>query len=74
MANIVGDVTGLQKRHHPWNIPKKIKKIKKIKGFPLKAKSFQNTVTYQKLRVGFHPPPPPCYNGGGMNFACTSEV
>ena len=28
MANIVGDVTGLQKRHHPWNIPHLVKKIK----------------------------------------------
>ena len=30
--------------------------VKKIKGFPLKVKSFRNTATNQKLRGGFHPP------------------
>ena len=49
MTTIVGDVTGLQQRHHPLNIPHL---VKKIKGFPLKAKAFQNTATYQKLRGG----------------------
>ena len=34
MAAIVGDVTGLQQRHHPLNIPPL---VEKIKGFPLKA-------------------------------------
>ena len=36
--------------------------VKKIKGFPPKVKSFQNTATYQKLRGGVPstlPPPPP---------------
>ena len=47
MATIVGDVTGLQKRHHSKNIPHL---VKKIKGFPLKVKSFQNTATYQKKK------------------------
>ena len=37
MATIVGDVTGLQQRHHPQNIPHL---VKKIKGFPLEVKSF----------------------------------
>ena len=37
MATIVGDVTGHQQRHHPQNIPHL---VKKIKGFPLKVKSF----------------------------------
>ena len=49
MATIVGDVTGLQQRHHPLNIPHL---VKKIKGFPLKVKAFQNTATYQKLWGG----------------------
>ena len=36
MATIVGDVTSLPQRHHPWNIPHL---VKKIKGFLLKVKS-----------------------------------
>ena len=59
MATIVGDVLGLQQRHHPKNIPHL---IKKIKGFPLKVKSFRNSATRQKLQGGLPsplPPPPP---------------
>ena len=56
MATIVGDVLGLQQRHHPKNIPHL---IKKIKGFPLKVKSFRNSATCQKLQGGLPPPPPP---------------
>ena len=52
MANIVGDVTGLNQRHHPWNIPHL---DDKNKGFPLKAKSFRNTATYPKLGRGGGP-------------------
>ena len=69
MATIVGDVTGLQQRHHPLNIPPL---VEKIKGFPLKAKS-----TYQKLRGDeFHqpPPPPPLYHGGGMTLRVRPRV
>ena len=55
MATIVGDVTGLQQRYHQQNIPHL---VKKIKGFPIKVKSFQNTATYQKLRGGV--PSTPC--------------
>ena len=42
----------------PLNIPHL---VKKIKSFPLKVKSFQNTATYQKFRGGApsNPPPPP---------------
>ena len=40
MATIVGDVTVLQQRHYPLNIPHL---VKKIKDFPLKVKEFQNT-------------------------------
>ena len=43
MATILGDVTDLQQRHHPLNIPHF---FEKINGFPLKAKSFGNTATY----------------------------
>ena len=46
MVTIVGDVTGLQQRHHPKKVPHL---VERIKGFPLKAKSFGNTATYQKL-------------------------
>ena len=59
MATIVGDVTGFQQRHHPKNIPHL---VKKIKGFPLKVKSFRNTAIYQKLRGGV--PPRTLYHGG----------
>ena len=60
MATIVGDVTDLQQRHHPLNIPHF---FEKINGFPLKPKSFRNTATYQKTlgrgTINPHPPPPP---------------
>ena len=68
MATIFGDVIDLQ-QHPPYNLPHP---FEKIKGFPLKAKSSQNTATYQKLGVGV-PIPSPLYYGGGMNFAGTSE-
>ena len=45
--------------------------VKKIKGFPLKVKSFQNTATYQKLLgevPSTPPPPPPLYHTRGMNL------
>ena len=45
IAAIVGDVTSPQQRHHPQNIPHL---VETIKGFPLRAKSFRNTKTYQK--------------------------
>ena len=46
MATIVGDVTDLQQRHHPLNIPHF---FEKINGFPRQAKSFRNNATYQNL-------------------------
>ena len=61
--------------------------FKKIKGFPLKVKSLQNTATYKKKlrgRVPSTPPPPPpnplctavgvwiCEDVKGLNFADTS--
>ena len=49
MATMFGDVTDLQRRHHQSNIPHL---VKKIKGFPLKAKSFRNIATYQKPKEG----------------------
>ena len=60
MATIVDDVTGPQQRHYLKNIRQL---VKKIKGFPLKVKSFRSTATYQKLRGGVpstlhHPSPP----------------
>ena len=59
-------------RHHPYNIPHL---VKKIKSFPLKVKSFQNTATYQKRWGGgsIHTPPPPALvPRWGYEFACTS--
>ena len=65
----------LQQHHHPWNIPHL---VEKIKGFPLKAKLFQNIATYQKLKGkgGPSPPPPPSdplVPRRGYGFNCTSE-
>ena len=54
----------------PQNIPHL---VKKIKGFPLKTKSFQNTVTYQKLVGGVPETPHPLVPRLGYEFACTSE-
>ena len=71
MATIFGDVTVLQQHHPPWNIPHL---VSNIKGFPLKAKSFLNTATYQKLWGGV-----PSTSGlslvprWGYEFACKSE-
>ena len=68
MAIIVGAVTGLQQRHHPQNIPHL---VEKIKGFPLKAKSFRNiycNISKTAGRGSFNLPPPlPLCHGGGMN-------
>ena len=41
----ISDVTGLQQCYHQQSIPHL---VEKIKGFPLKAKSFRNTATCQK--------------------------
>ena len=79
-STIVGDVTaGLQQRHHPQNIPPL---VEKIKGFPLKAKSFRrNTASYQKLwgRVPSTPPPSPppatpLHHSGGMDLRVRLRV
>ena len=77
IATIAGEVTaGLQQRHHPQNIPPL---VEKIKGFPLKAKSFRNTATCQKLwgRVPSTTPPPPAtplHHGGGMDLCVRLRV
>ena len=67
MVTLFGDVTDLNIPHIE----------EKIKGFPLKAKSFQNTATYQKLRVGrgCGPSTPlPLYHGGGMTLPVRPRV
>ena len=70
-ATMFGDVTDLQQRHHPWNIRHL---VEKIKGFPLKAKSFRNTATYQKTqgggggRVGSINAPPRLYHVGDRSL------
>ena len=75
IATIAGDVTaGLQQRHHPQNV---LPLVEKIKGFPLKAKSFRNTATYQKVwgRIPSTPPPPiPLYLGRGMDLRVPLRV
>ena len=76
LATIVGEVTGLQQCNHPWNIPHL---VKKIRGFPLKVKLFQNTATYPNSWEGLHPPrppppPTPLYLGGGMNLRLHPRV
>ena len=47
IATIVGDVTGPQQRHHPQNIPHL---VEKIKGFPLKVKSYRKTAKTKEER------------------------
>ena len=54
MANIVGDVTGLQQCHHPWNIPYLVKKIKEGK-----IVSKYCNISKTLGRSSIHPPPPP---------------
>ena len=77
MATIVGDVTDLQQRHPPLNIPHF---FEKINGFPLKAKSFRNTATYQKTlgRGTINPQPLPTssspYHSGGVTLRVRPRV
>ena len=70
MGTIVGDVKGLAAPPPTYNIPHL---VEKIKGFPLKAKSLQNTATYQKLWGGVPSTPRPLVPRWGYEFACTSE-
>ena len=70
MATLFWDVTEIQQCHHPQNIPHC---VEKIKGFPLKAKFFWDTATYQKLHCkggGVHQPTPLVPQWGS---ACMSE-
>ena len=67
MATIVGDVTGLQQRHHPLNIPPL---VEKIKGFPLKANQhIKNAGERSSINS-----PPPFYHGGGMTLRVRPRV
>ena len=66
MATLFWYVTEIQQCHHPQNIPHR---VEKIKGFPLKAKFFWDTATYQKLHCKggggrFHQPTLPCITVG----------
>ena len=67
MATLFWDVTEIQQCHHPQN---KLHCVEKIKGFPLKAKFFWDTATYQKLHCkgggGGSINPPPLYHSGGL--------
>ena len=64
MATLFWDVTEIQQFHHPQNIPHC---VETIKGFPLKAKFFWSTATYQKLKGGgVSINPPPLYQGEGL--------
>ena len=65
-------------RHRPPTTPLPIKctssySLKKIKGFPLKAKSFRNTATHQKLNGGVHQPLF-LYHGGAMTLRVRPRV
>ena len=46
--------------------------VRKMKGFPLKVKSFPNTATYQKLRGVV--PSTSLYHSGGMNLHVRPRV
>ena len=48
--------------------------MEKIRGFPLKAKSFRNTAAYQKLKGGGEFHQPPLYHGGGMTLRVRPRV
>ena len=73
MATMFGDVTDLQQRP-----PIKYTSScwEKIKGFPLKEKSFRNTAMYQKFKGGggCSINPPPLYHGGGMTLRVCPRV
>ena len=68
-ATLFGDVTGFQQHHHTCNISHL---VEKIKGFPLKAKSFQNIATYLgRGSINSVPLPRPCSCYKGL--ACSKE-
>ena len=55
--------------------------MEKIKGFPLKVKSFRNIENYQKLKGGPSTPPPLKHGGGydrvyvqGLNFSKEGQI
>ena len=65
-------------RHRPPAAPPPPKNIphfvEKMKGFPLKAKSFRNTATYKKLKGGMvYQPVPLVPHGGGMTLRVRSR-
>ena len=67
-----GNVTDLQQRSPPI---KYTSSCGEDQGFPLKAKSFRNTVTYQKLKGGPPTPPPlPLLYHGGMTLRVRPRV
>ena len=71
MATMFGDVTDLQQRP-----PIKYTSScwEKIKGFPLKEKSFRNTAMYQKFKGGgVFNQPAPLVPRWGYDFAGMSE-
>ena len=73
MTIMNNDVTGLLQRHHPLNIPRL---VKKMKGFPWKAKPFQILQHIKNSRGGFintNYPPPLC-KGGNMTLSVRERV
>ena len=71
MATTFGDVTDHQQRHQPYYVPHL---REKINGFPLKAKSFRNTATHQKLKGGVPSTSPVLYQGWGMTLRIRPRV
>ena len=66
-----GEVKNLQQCYYTQNISHL---VKKIKNFPMKAKSFRNTATYQKTRGSINRPPPLLYHGGGLTLRVRPRV
>ena len=70
-----GDVKNLQQRQHPLKIPHL---VERITGLPLKAKSFRNIATHQKLKGGggsINPHSPYLvHNCGGMTLRVRPRV
>ena len=73
MATIVGDVTGLHKRHHPLKI--NLILLSRSKAFHWRQNRFQilQIIMIKNSGEGFHPPHP-LIHGWGMNLRVRPRV
>ena len=70
MATIVGDVTGLQQRHHPQNIPHLV--LKEDQRLSTESQIVSKSCNISKTAGRVPSTPSPLLQRWGYEFACTS--